>query len=272
MYLHCMSEESMTRGLSATVTLERAGLPRVALARIALLQAIADLGSISAAARQAGLSYKGAWDAVQGLNNLFDTPLVSAAPGGRAGGAAALTPRGRAVLDAFRRVQAELDAALAKLDAGMAGQPAGDLFWSLGMKTSARNALRGVVAAITPGGVSGEVTLKLADTVSITAILTRRSIEDLELAVGKPAIALIKASFIVLAKGGNLRTSARNQIPGVVAHREDGAVNSEVTLDIGGGKTLTATITVESAQALELAPGDAVTALVKAPHVILAVE
>jgi molybdate transport system regulatory protein len=77
---------------------------------------------------------------------------------------------------------------------------------------------------------------------------------------------------VVLAKGEGLRTSARNQIPGVVATREDGAVNSEIGLDIGGGKTLTATITLESAESLELRVGDAVTALIKAPHVILAVE
>ena len=62
--------------------------------------------------------------------------------------------------------------------------------------------------------------------------------------MGKPAIALIKASFVLLAVDEGLRTSARNQIPGVVTRREDGAVNSEVAVDIGGGKTLTATVTV----------------------------
>jgi molybdate transport system regulatory protein len=172
------------------------------------------------------------------------------------------------VVAAFRRVQTEIDAALAKLD----GQVAGDLFWSLGMRTSARNALRGRISHVTPGAVSAEVTLDLGGAVAITAIVTRRSVEELDLEVGKPAIALIKASFVVLARGDNLRTSARNQLPGVVTGREDGAVNSEIALDIGGGKTLIATVTLESAEALELQPGEAVTALIKAPHVILAVE
>jgi len=254
--------------LSATVTLERPGLPRVALARMALVEAVGELGSISAAARKVGLSYKAAWDAVQALNNLFDGPLVAAAPGGSRGGTATLTPRGQAALAAFRRVQAEMDAALAKLDHGLDA----DVFWSLGMKTSARNALRGAIAAIKPGAVSTEVILRIADGLDIVAIVTAQSAEELGLAVGAPAIALIKSSFIVLAKGEGLRTSARNQIAGVVASREDGAVNSEIRLDIGGGKTLAATITVESAEALELAVGDPITALVKAPHVILAVE
>lgn len=254
--------------LSAAVTLERAGLPRVALARMALVEAVGELGSISAAARHVGLSYRAAWDAIQALNNLFDGPLVEAAPGGAAGGRATLTPRGASALAAFRRVQAEVDAALAKLDRGLDA----DVFWSLGMKTSARNALRGVVARIQPGAVNTEVALSVADGPEIVAVVTRQSIEDLGLAVGQPAIALIKSSFIVLAQGDGLRTSARNQIPGRVIQRDDGAVMSEIRLEIAPGKTLAANITLDSAEALALAPGDAVTALIKAPHVILAVE
>jgi molybdate transport system regulatory protein len=85
-------------------------------------------------------------------------------------------------------------------------------------------------------------------------------------------IALIKSSFIVLVKGEGLVTSARNEIAGVVVSREDGAVSSEITLRIAEGKTLTATITRESARAMGLSEGEELTALVKAPHVILAVE
>lgn len=254
--------------LSATVTLERPGLPRVALARMALVEAIGELGSISAAARRVGLSYKAAWDAVQALNNLFDGPLVEAAPGGARGGTAQLTPGGQAALAAFRRVQAEMDAALAKLDAGLEA----DLFWSLGMKTSARNALRGTVTRISSGAVNTEVALRVAEGLEITAVVTAHSVEELGLREGAAAIALIKSSFIVLAKGEGLRTSARNQIEGIVSSREDGPVSSEVRLDIGAGKTLAATITTESAEALEIRPGDRVTALINAPHVILAVE
>ena len=262
----------MSESLSGALTLQRGALPRVALARMNLLAAIDELGSISAAARRVDLSYKAAWDAVQGLNNLFDQPVVAAAPGGRAGGAAILTPRGRAALAGFRRIQAELDAALSKLDAALAGDIGGDLFWSFGMKTSARNALRGEIVRVAAGAVNAEVVLKLADGLEVVSIITRGSVEELGLEVGRPAIALIKSSFIVLAKGVGLRTSARNQIEGVVASREDGAVNSEIRLDIGQGKTLAAAITLESARALDLQLGDTVTALIKAPHVILAVE
>jgi len=234
---------------------------------MALVEAVGELGSISAAAKKVGLSYKAAWDAIQAVNNLFESPLVSASPGGRSGGAAQVTEQGHAVLGAFRRVEAQMDAALARLDADTL-----DLFWSLGMRTSARNALRGEITSITGGAVNAEVTLRLADGLEIVSVITQHSVEDLGLVVGAPAIALVKASFILLAKGEGLRTSARNQIAGVVASREDGAVNSDIRLDIGGGKTLSAVITLESARALEIAVGDKLTALIKAPHVILAVE
>lgn len=256
--------------LSASLTFQR-GVARVSLEKVALLEAIAALGSISAAARQVGLSYKGAWDTVQAMNNLFDGPLIEAAPGGRAGGAAVLTPRGEAVVAAFSRVKVELQATLAKLDSQLADGAARDLFWSLGMRTSARNALRGVVGAIAPGAVSAEVALILTGGLTITATLTRRSVEDLELAVGKPAIALIKANFVGLA-AGDLKPPARNRIPGIILQREDGAGHSEIALDIGAGKTLISTITTERAESLGLGPSVQATALIKPAHVILAVE
>lgn len=258
--------------ISASLTLKRGALPRVGLERVALIEAVGELGSITAAAKRLGLSYKGAWDALQALNNLFDAPLVQAAPGGRTGGAARVTDRGRAVVEAFRRVQGEIDAALVKLDDALAGQPAGDLFWSLGLRTSARNALRGFVARIVPGEVNGEVILDLGDGVEIAAVITRRSIEALGLEAGRAAIALIKASFVGLAKGGGPPAAARNQIPGVVCAREDGAASSEIAVSIGGGKTLIAAIPLETARDLAIAVGDAVTALVEAPDIILAVE
>jgi molybdate transport system regulatory protein len=261
--------------LIAALSLRRGEGGRVGPDRIALLQAIGELGSIRAAADRAGLSYKAAWDAVQALNNLFDAPLVASRAGGRHGGAAALTPRGTAVLGAFQRLEGALAEAAASLERALSETPADDLtglFWSFGMKTSARNALRGVVTHVADGAVNAEVTLKVSDRVKIVAVVTRDSVAELRLEPGRPAVALIKSSFIVLAKGEGLVTSARNQIDGRVLERHDGPVSCEITLQIAEGKTLTATITRESADRLDLRPGEPVTALVKAPHVILAVE
>lgn len=261
---------------TADLVLRGLGPSQVGADRVALLEAIADAGSISGAARTVGLSYKGAWDAVQALNNLFEQPLVVARPGGRHGGGAEVTENGVAVISAFHAIEAELAHVLGGLESRLRGRRQSSLrtiLWSLSMKTSARNALRGVVDRIVPGAVNSEVVLRVADGAEIVAVITRESVEDLGLAPGEPAIALIKSSFVILARDeGSLRTSARNRLAGVVSHVERGAVNDAVTLDIGAGKSLTATITHDSVEHLDLKPGERAVALVKASHVILAVE
>ncbi|HEY1926206.1 MAG TPA: TOBE domain-containing protein [Caulobacteraceae bacterium] len=253
----------------------RFGGARAGEDRLRLLEAIDRLGSITAAGHEVGLSYRAAWDAVQALNNLFPKPLVVARAGGRSGGAAELTAEGVAALKTLRHVQAEIALTLQRLERRL-GDEAGTLLadpWRLVMRTSARNALRGVVSDVTHGAVDTEVTLKIHDGVSIVAIVSKRSAEDLRLAPGVEAIALIKASFVILAEGDGLcRTSARNALSGTVVSVDEGAVNSEVALELADGKTLTAIVTRRSAQSLGFKVGDRATALVKAPHVILAVE
>lgn len=258
--------------LSASLILRRGALARVGLERIALVEAVGELGSITAAAKRMGLSYKGAWDAIQALNNLFDAPLIAASAGGKAGGAAVVTPRGHAVIKAFREVEREIGAALSRLEVGLASAPdpgLGDLFWSLGLRTSARNALRGTVARIGEGGVTVEVVLSVGDGVEIVAVITRHSIEDLGLAVGKPAIALIKSSFVALARAP---ATCSNQLAGVIVEREDGEAASEIRLTLAAGKTLVATTSRLRADELGLAVGAQVVAVIEPANVILAVE
>jgi molybdate transport system regulatory protein len=262
--------------LTASLMLRKGTLGRVGGERIALLEAVREKGSITLAAKAVGLSYKAAWDALQAINNLFDEPLVVAQAGGAGGGAAHVTERAVAVIQAFHAIETELEHAIAALERRLGGpdQPTfNSLFWSFVMKTSARNALRGVVASVKDGAVNAEVVLEIAPAVEIVATITRQSVEHLDLAPGREAIALIKASSIILASGEEaIRTSARNRLQGVVTRREDGVVNSEITLALDSGKTLTATITRESAWDLDLRVGSPATALIKSSHVILAVE
>lgn len=81
-----------------------------------LLEAIAETGSISGAARKMGMSYRRAWLLVDTMNRCFKSPLVSSAAGGTQGGGASLTALGREVLDSYRQLQADVDAA-AKIQA-----------------------------------------------------------------------------------------------------------------------------------------------------------
>jgi len=73
--------------------------------KIDLLEAIAETGSIRAAAARFKMSYRRAWELVADLNGIFAEPLVSAEAGGKGGGGAALTPLGRSVVERYRALE-----------------------------------------------------------------------------------------------------------------------------------------------------------------------
>src|SRR5215468_6712201 len=78
---------------------------RIGPGKIALLEAIRATGSISAAARQIGMSYRRAWLLVEEVNASLQQPAVTAAIGGRQGGGAALTPTGERVIELYRSIE-----------------------------------------------------------------------------------------------------------------------------------------------------------------------
>jgi len=73
--------------------------------KVALLAQIAETGSISAAARALGMSYRRAWLLVDTMNRCFRSPLVDAAPGGKGGGGASITALGEEVLRRYRAME-----------------------------------------------------------------------------------------------------------------------------------------------------------------------
>ena len=66
-----------------------------------------------------------------------------------------------------------------------------------------------------------------------------------------------------------MRLSARNQLDGTVVRVQHGAVMSTVVISLPGGQEIVSAITKDSAEALELSVGDAVTAFVKSTEVII---
>lgn len=139
------------------------------------------------------------------------------------------------------------------------------------MKTSARNQFPGKVASINPGAVNDEIELETAGGQKIVAMITHSSAEHLGLHPGGDAVALVKASSVLVVDADETaRFSARNRLAGTVSKVQPGAVNTEVTID-AGGLTVVAVVTNDSAANLELAPGKPATAIFKASSVILAV-
>jgi molybdate transport system regulatory protein len=241
--------------------------------RIELLEQIGATGSITAAAKAVGMSYKGAWDAVEAMNNLAGEALVLRATGGRGGGGARLTPRAERLIVSFRGIDAEHRRFVERLAA--LGHEATDdihLLRRFTMRTSARNQLAGTVRRVVEGAVNDTVEIALPGDTTLVATVTRESAASLALAPGRSVVALIKASWVVLGiPADGLRVSASNQLPGKVAQVTPGAVNSEVSIELDGGGTVTAIVTIGSAKALGLAKGSAVVAIFDASSVIVGV-
>jgi len=104
------------------------------------------------------------------------------------------------------------------------------------------------------------------------AVVTMESVKNLGLAVGKEAVALVKAPWVMLmTESSDIRLSARNCLEGKVTSVIDGAVNSEVVIQLDGGTEVYSIVTRQAVAELGLAPGVSATAVIKASHIILGV-
>jgi molybdate transport system regulatory protein len=240
----------------------------------ALLDALQRTGSINRAAATAGLSYKGAWLLLESACNLANEPLLETATGGAGGGGTKLTDAAHGLLAAWYTLQTEHRDFLRAQEARLAQHPAlQGLLRRMSMKTSARNQFAGTVSAVDIGPVSAEVTLLLKSGDHITATLTSAAARRLKLKKGKEALALVKASAVVLVSDfAGWQLSARNQLAGTVSRIEKGAVSSLVVLTLPGGAALTATVTHEGLEAMGLKVGSPATAAFKAYAVMVATQ
>jgi molybdate transport system regulatory protein len=271
----------MTKGereniaIEAAVMLRRSDARGMGRDRVRLLQAVAREGSITAGARAVGLTYKAAWDALEAMSNLFGRPLLETRTGGRRGGGAYLTPAGVQVVEAFERLESEMARVLRVIEPDLVGSGISprSLVSGYFMRTSARNALRGRITDIRRDELNAEVSVAVAEGNTVHALVTNESVRELGLCVGREALVLIKAPFVMIAPGHEApKLSARNCLCGIVKRSHTGTLNAEVTLDIGGDKTIAAMITAASAKALDLKPGSPACALFDAGHVIIAID
>ena len=237
--------------------------------RLALLEQIAEQGSITRAAKAAGLSYKAAWDAIDELNNLSEQPLVSRNVGGKGGGGARLTPAGERLLALQQRLQA-LQAQLLQA----AGDDADlELLGRLMLRTSARNQLTGRVRAIHAHGHNDLIDIELPGGSRLQALITHDSTENLQLNEGSSVVALIKAGWLELQLPSQAADAKCNALEGRVEQilpANDGP--SEVRVSLANGQTLCASIEPDRLTTLGLVVGDPVRAQFAASQVLLGTQ
>ena len=144
---------------------------------------------------------------------MLGAPVVSAITGGAGGGGATLTDAGRIVLARYRRIeQRATKAAATELEAlrrlrgprarlkGHSAQKRSPKQGETIMKLSARNQIRGIVAEVKKGQTTAHIRISVSAGVVITASITNEAVDDLNLKAGDEAIAIIKASDVMVAK------------------------------------------------------------------------
>lgn len=205
--------------------------------RLDILRRIADVGSISEAARGAGVSYKAAWQAIETLSNLAGGPLVEKVVGGKRGGGSVLTPMGEDVLkiaDELTRSRAEV------LSRYRFKQTPGLLNIGLStLATSMRNHFPMTLTKMKIGSALVRLTLTFDDGQELKASLTMESTQLLGLREGQIVLALSKATAIDIFNAENAGNYPEdNRIEGVVLRCARDDKGGECTLQLASGQTI----------------------------------
>ena len=209
--------------------------------RVDILRRVVQTGSISQAGRDAGVSYKAAWQAIDTLTNLAGVPLVERAVGGAGGGGAKVTAQGLELLAAAEAIDSARQAVLARLQAA-ATVDGGDthLMLPLHLRTSMRNQVPCTVQALRGRGRIVQVILLLSGGDTLLARITRESVELLGLHAGQAVLALCKATAVhvhPVLEGLTVAVpvNAGNWLAATVRRVARSAQGDEVAAELAGG-------------------------------------
>lgn len=224
-----MRETASCASLSATpapALLQALGHP-LSDRRLQVLRALDACGSISQAARQVGVSYKAAWQAIDTLGNLAGVPVVEKSVGGAGGGGTTLTAAGHELLRAAQAMAQARGAVLQQLQSPVPVQ-------RLGIHTSMRNQWPCVVQAVQMAGPLALVALQHPQAaLPLTARITAESAQLLGLQPGMPLLAMCKATAVQVGVAGQL--PAANTCSGQATRVTPGAIGDEVAVQMPAG-------------------------------------
>jgi len=248
--------------LHAELTIRVGETPLANAKRIELLRQIDKLHNLTQAAKLAGYSYKGAWDAIDQMASLSGGTLIERHAGGKGGGRTELTARGQQLLRNFTLIEDEhrrFIGRLNKLARGLSNDYA--LASEIAMKTSARNQFAGIVVSILQGPVNDELGIMVHGSQLVTASITHGSCRELQLDIGSKVFVLVKASSVWLQPAGaTMPADRKNSFAGTAHMIVRGEHSSEVAVMLDGGMALVATLPNGDADPIALVAGDAVRA------------
>jgi molybdate transport system regulatory protein len=177
--------------LSCKVWIEYKNKPVIGKGGAEILEAIEKENSISKAAETLGMSYRYVWNYLQDIQKTLEEPIVVTFKGGKSGGGGArLTDLGRSLLAEYKQVESYLSKVLSS---------SGSLEVK-GLKLSARNRFKGKVIAVEKGVITAKVKVEVKMPVTVTAVITKEAVEDLDIKVGDEVEAIVKSTEIIIAK------------------------------------------------------------------------
>lgn len=198
--------------------------------RLLILRSLSQAGSISQAARQAGVSYKAAWQAIDTLSNLSGVALVEKVVGGAGGGGARLTPAGVQLLDAAQKLGTVRKQLLADISPANAKNSMPQTSMALAVRTSMRNQLLAKVVAVKTVGALAWVKVQITQDVEWIAKITKESAQLLDLVPGMQIMLLCKATAVRISRL-QLEKPGTNKAYGKVT-RHSRAKATEISLQI----------------------------------------
>ncbi len=207
--------------------------------RLQILRLIHSSGSISQAAREAAISYKAAWQAIDTLGNLAGVALLEREVGGSGGGGARLTAAGVELLAAAELMDSARDKVLAQL-ARQGGAPAlaPRRALQLALRTSMRNQLPCQVVALEIGGPIARVRLRLPLGGELVSAITHESAELLGLRSGQAIVALCKATAVrvrAAASAAAVLAGSGNRLSGRASRISRSSGGDEVSVKLEAG-------------------------------------
>jgi molybdate transport system regulatory protein len=159
---------------------------------VSLLKAINEFGSITAAAKKIGMSYRFAWNQIKEIERATNQTILKTKIGGENGGSAELTTQAKEILNEYDRTNKYLSQVLKDKER-----------WEwIGLKISARNRLEGVIEDIEKGPVTSKIKIKIKinKPVTVTAVITKEAVDDLKLSTGDIVEAVIKSTEVMISK------------------------------------------------------------------------
>jgi molybdate transport system regulatory protein len=176
---------------SCKVWLEYKDKPVIGRGGAEILEAIEKENSLTKAAETLGMSYRYVWNYIQGIQKTLDQSIVETHKGGKSGGGgASLTDLGKKLLAEYKQVEIYMGKVLSGSES----------LEVKGLKLSARNRFKGKVIAVEKGVITAKVKVEIKMPVTVTAVITKDAVEDLDIKVGDEVEAIVKSTEVIIAK------------------------------------------------------------------------